>query len=137
MFILSKATVVMLIGVSSLSGCSFSIPARVHDPGVAIETVSTESGQIRSVGFWTDRDGLTLRGEVLPNSSGKIPEGHVDISITVPDRSSTVCSIAKLYRERSHNDGDFSHSFVSLPPRGSRVRVWYHPETMTHGDCAG
>ncbi|MDX1430024.1 MAG: hypothetical protein R3282_07035, partial [Rhodothermales bacterium] len=59
-----RTWIVVLTGVLSLAGCT-NIPTRVHDPGINIEPVSSETGQIRSVGFWTDRNGLSLRGEVV------------------------------------------------------------------------
>lgn len=132
----NKAWIVVLTAVSSLAGCT-NIPTRVHDPGVNIDSVSNETGQIRSVAFWTDRSGLSLRGEVVPFSDSSCAlDGHIDVAITVPDRSSTVCTTAQLYRERSHDDVDFSHPFVSLPPRGSHLRVWYHRATELHDDCS-
>ncbi len=127
---------VMLIGVPSLFACA-DVPTRIHEPGVVIEPATSEVARLRSVGFWTDRNGLTLRGEVLPASPGQtLPGGHVDIAITVADRSSTVCTTATMYQENEHADNDFSHPFVSLPPRGSRVRVAYHATDITHDDCA-
>lgn len=131
-----KTWIVVLTGVSSLAGCT-NIPTRIHDPGINIEPVSSETGQIRSVGFWTDRNGLSLRGEVVRLSdSSRALDGHIDVAITVPDRSSTVCTTAQLYRESGHGDVDFSHPFVTLPPRGSYLRVWYHPATESHDECA-
>ena len=64
----------MLVGMPFLFACS-NVPTRIHEPGVVIESASSEVARLRSVGFWTDRDGLTLRGEVLPALSGQtLPE---------------------------------------------------------------
>lgn len=126
---------VMLIGVPSLFACA-NISTRIHEPGIVIEPATSEVARLRSVGFWSDRDGLTLRGELLPASPGQsLPGGHVDIAISVPDRSSTVCTTATMYQENDHADNDFSHAFVALPPRGSRVRVAFHATDITHDDC--
>lgn len=127
---------VLLIGMPSLFACA-NVPTRIHETGVVIEPATSEVARLRSVGFWTDRDGLTLRGEVLPVSPAQsLPGGHVDIAITVPDRSSTVCTTATMYQENEHADNDFSHPFVSLPPRGSRVRVAYHATDIPHDGCS-
>lgn len=126
----------MLVGMAFLFACS-NVPTRIHEPGVVIESASSEVARLRSVGFWTDRDGLTLRGDVLPALFGQtLPGGHVDIAIIVPDRSSTVCTLAPIYQENQHADSDFSHAFVALPPRGSRVRVAYHATDINHDGCS-
>lgn len=132
----NKLYPILLLSMLPTSACT-SLPTRVHDSGVEIESVSNDAARLRSVAFWTDRKGLSLHGEVLPGPSrDALEDGHVDISITVPDGSSTVCTSAELYVERSHKDDDFSRSFVSLPPRGSQVRVWYHAVAMLHDDCS-
>lgn len=137
MVAINKHWPIALISMLSVSACT-SLPTRIHDSGVELEPVSNDVARIRSAAFWTGPDGISLRGEVLPGSSGaSLVDGHVDISISMPDGSSTVCTTAELYVERSHIDDDFSHAFVSLPPRGSRVRVWYHPAAMIHDDCSG
>lgn len=137
MVAMNKTCPIALISILSVSACT-SLPTRIHGSGVEIEPVSNDAARIRSVAFWTGPDGISLRGELLPGSSGdSLLDGHVDISISVPDGTSTVCTTAELYVERSHTDDDFSHPFVSLPPRGSRVRIWYHPAAMIHDDCSG
>ena len=131
----NKAYPILLISMLSMTACT-SIPTRVHDSGVQIEPASNDAARIRSVAFWTDRGRLSLRGEVLPASSDSLVDGHVDISITVPDRSRTVCTVAELYVEHRNADKDFSHPFASLPARGSRVRVWYHAAAPNHDACS-
>lgn len=132
----NKAYPTLLISMLSMTACT-SMPTRVHDSGIQVEPVSNDAARIRSVGFWTDRDRLTLRGEVLPASSAtSFADGHVDISITTPDGSRTVCTVAEFYIKHRYADKDFSHPFASLPPRGSRVRVWYHAAAPVHDDCS-
>ena len=132
----NKAYPILLISMLSVSACT-SMPTRVHDSGVEIKSVSNDTARLRSVAFWTDRKGISLRGEVLPGpSADALEDGHVDIAITVPDGSSTVCTSAELYVERTHKDADFARPFVSLPPRKSQVRVWYHAAAMDHDDCS-
>lgn len=131
----SKSLTTMLLSVLATYGCA-SIATLAHDTGVRIEPISNESGRIRSPGFWTDADGISLRGDVLPSSAGQSPlVGHIDIAITVPDGSNTVCTTTPLITDRRYGGSGFSQPFVSLPPRGSRVRVWYHSVTATHNDC--
>ena len=126
----------LLVGVLVTSAC-VSVPTFVHDSGVRIVPISNESGRIRSPGFWTDRDGISLRGDVLPGSAGQSPlVGHIDISITVPDGSNTVCTMTPLITDRRYEGSRFNRPFASMPPRGSRVRVWYHSVTASHDDCA-
>ena len=126
----------LLVGVLMTSAC-VSVPTFVHDSGVRIVPISNESGRIRSPGFWTDRDGISLRGDVLPGSAGQSPlVGHIDIAITVPDGSNTVCTMTPLITDRRYEGSRFNRPFASMPPRGSRVRVWYHSVTASHDDCA-
>jgi len=132
----SKSLTTMLLSVLATSGCA-NVATLAHDTGVRIEPISNESGRIRSPGFWTDADGISLRGDVLPGSAGQSPlVGHIDIAITVPDGSNTVCTITPLITDRRYEGSRFNRPFVSLPPRGSRVRVLYHAVTAAHDDCA-
>ena len=127
---------VALIGTLVMPACT-SIPTRIHDSGVNIQPVSNDSGSIRSAGFWMDRKGVILRGKFSPNPADKIPvTGHIDVSITVPDGSNSVCTTAQLVKDRQYAGNAFVHRFVSLPPRGSFVRVWHHPVTAIHSNCA-
>jgi len=126
----------VLIGVLATSACT-NIPTRVHDSGVRIEAISNGTANIRSAAFWRDHDGLSLRGEV---SATAIDEdslvGHIDISITMPDGSSTVCTTAEQDKDSKQAFKPFTHRFESLPPRGSFLRVWHHPAPAPHDDCA-
>lgn len=125
----------MLLIVLITTACA-PVATLVHDSGIKIEPISNETGRIRSPGFWIDRDGISLRGEVLPGSAEQSSmTGHVDISITVPDGSNSVCTIALLKIDRRSGASAFSQRFVSLPPRGSRVRIWHDSMTATHHDC--
>lgn len=125
----------VLIGVLTISACS-NIPTRIHDSGVRIEPISNDTANIRSAAFWRDRDGLSLRGEF---SAKPINEdsliGHIDISITVPDGSNTVCTTTVPDTDSKQAFKPFAHRFESLPPRGSLLRVWHHPAPAPHDDC--
>ena len=126
---------ISLIAILATAACT-SIPTRVHDSGIKIEPVSNDTGSIRSAGFWRDRNGISLRGEVSPNPVSESPlAGHIDVSITVPDKSSTVCTTADPNKDPKHVLKSFSRRFESLPPRGSLVRVWHHPAAATHDSC--
>lgn len=130
-----KTHLFVLIGVLTTSACS-NIPTRIHDSGVRIEPISNESADVRSAAFWRDRDGLILRGEFFakPISEDSLI-GHIDISITVPDESITVCTTAQQDKDSKQAYKPFTHRFDSLPPRGSSLRVWHHPAPAPHDDC--
>ena len=137
MMTINRATphLFLLIGVLTTSACT-NIPTRVHDSGVRIEPVSNDTAYIRSAAFWTDRGGLSLRGEVSAkplNEDGL--SGHIDISITVPDGSNTVCTTTEQDKYSNQAFMPFTLQFESLPPRGSFLRVWHHPAPARHDDC--
>jgi hypothetical protein len=123
-----------LLGILATSACT-NIPTRIHESGARIEPVSNDTGSIRSAAFWRDRDGLSLRGEVSANSVNEnLLAGHIDISITLPDESNAVCTTADWDADSKQALKPFSQRFETLPPRGTRLRVWLHPATA-HGDC--
>jgi len=125
----------VLLGFLATSACT-NIPTRIHDSGVEIDPVSNDTGSVRSAAFWQDREGLSLRGDVSPRPANEdLLAGHVDISITSPDESNTVCATAEWGADSKQVLKPFFHRFESLPRKGSRLRVWHHPAT-THDDCA-
>ena len=125
----------VLIGVLTTSACS-NIPTRIHNSGVRIEPISNDTANIRSAAFWRDRDGLSLRGEfsATPMNANSLI-GHVDISITVPDGSNTVCTTAQQDKDSKQAFKPFTHRFEALPPRGSLLRIWHHSVPALHDDC--
>jgi hypothetical protein len=117
-----------------MSACT-SLPSRLHDTGVRIEPVLNDGAEVRSVGFWTNDEGIMLRGEVVANALDDQPlPGHVDVAITVPDGSNTVCTVAEFLEDRQTPVNTYSRRFEAVPPEGSTVRVSYHA-SQSHGDC--
>lgn len=127
--------VMVLLAVGFTSACT-SLPYRLHDTGVRLEPTSSDGADIRSVGFWTDDTQILLRGEVIANrNESRSLSGHVDVAITVPDGSNTVCTVAPLEDKRQSPVNTYSRRFESIPPEGSRIRVSYHA-SPSHPDCA-
>lgn len=132
----NRSWLIAIISLLGVSACT-NLPTRVHGSGVKIEPVSNETGTVRSAAFWTNSDGISLRGEVaLPPTDEGLMTGHIDIAITVPDGSTTVCAVAPLIADRRYGDIVYAHRFVSLPPRGSAIRLWHHA-SADHQACAG
>jgi hypothetical protein len=124
----------VLLTAGGASACT-SMPSRIHDTGVRIEPISNDGGEIRSVGFWTNDEGIMLRGEVVANAFDNQPlPGHVDVAITVPDGSNTVCTVAEFLEDRQTPVNTYSRRFEALPPEASTVRVAYHAG-QSHSDC--
>ena len=74
------AVPITAISVLAIGGC-YNLPTRVHDPGVRIELVTSEQGAIRTAGFWTDKDGLILRGDLPPDERNRRTDvERVDVS---------------------------------------------------------
>jgi hypothetical protein len=132
----SKITIylIVLFAAGSMSACT-SLPSRLHDTGVRLEPVLNDGAEVRSVGFWTNDEGIMLRGEVVANAFDNRPlPGHVDVAITVPDGSNTVCTVAEFLEDRQTPVNTYSRRFEAVPPEGSTVRVAYHA-SQSHGDC--
>ena len=132
----SKTTIylIVLFAAGSMSACT-SLPSRLHDTGVRLEPVLNDGAEIRSVGFWTNDEGIMLRGEVVANAFDNRPlPGHVDVAITIPDGSNTVCTVAEFLEDRQTPVNTYSRRFEAVPPEGSTVRVAYHA-SQSHGDC--
>lgn len=132
----SKITIylIVLVAAGSMSACT-SLPSRLHDTGVRIEPVLNDGAEVRSVGFWTNDEGIMLRGEVVANAFDDRPlPGHVDVAITIPDGSNTVCTVAEFLEDRQTPVNTYSRRFEAVPPEGSTVRVAYHA-SQSHGDC--
>ena len=132
----SKTTIylIVLFAAGSMSACT-SLPSRLHDTGVRIEPVLNDGAEVRSVGFWTNDEGIMLRGEVVANAFDNRPlPGHVDVAVTVPDGSNTVCTVAEFLEDRQTPVNTYSRRFEAVPPEGSTVRVAYHA-SQSHGDC--
>jgi len=125
---------IVLFAAGSMSACT-SLPSRLHDTGVQIEPVLNDGAEVRSVGFWTNDEGIMLRGEVVANAFDNRPlPGHVDVAITIPDGSNTVCTVAEFLEDRQTPANTYSRRFEAVPPQGSTVRVAYHA-SQSHGDC--
>ena len=126
------------LGVAALamaaSSCAW-ISTYVDEPLVDIEKISTPTARIASAHFWLGGDQLSLRGEVVPNPISKSPlKGHLDIEIVDPDQTRTVCLTTPTRLRPRHVRKTYSVAFDALPPPGSTIRVWHHPES-THGTC--
>lgn len=129
------ANLIVLLAAGFVSACA-SLPYRLHDTGVRLEPISVDGVDIRSVGFWTDDTQILLRGEVIANrSESRSLSGHVDVAITVPDGSNTVCTVAPFEVDRQSPVNIYSRRFETIPPEGSRIRVSYHA-SQSHSDCA-
>ena len=129
-----KTYLTILLVAGSVSACT-SLPSRLHDTGVRIEPVLNDGAEVRSAGFWTNDEGIMLRGEVVANAFDIRPlPGHVDVAITVPDGSNTVCTVAEFLEDRQTPVNTYSRRFEALPPESSTVRVAYHA-SQSHGDC--
>jgi hypothetical protein len=117
------------------SSCSM-IPRNITDSGVEIERVSTPSGYIKSANLWEDRNGISLRGSVSdrPVSKKTYLPGHIDISITEPDRGNTVCTTTMQKNIGRKKQKPFSLQLETLPAPGSVVRVWHH-KAREHDCC--
>ena len=114
------------------SSCAW-ISTYVDEPQVDIEKISTPTARIASAHFWLHGDQLSLRGEVVPNPITKSPlKGHLDIEIVDPNQTSAVCLTTPNRLRPRHVRKAYSLSLEALPPPGSTVRVWHHPE-RTHG----
>lgn len=129
-----KTYLAALLVAGSVSACT-SLPSRLHDTGVRIEPVLNDGAEVRSAGFWTNDEGIMLRGEVVANALDIQPlPGHVDVAITMPDGSNTVCTVAEFLEDRQAPVNTYSRRFEALPPESSTVRVAYHA-SQSHGDC--
>jgi len=73
----SKITIylIVLFAAGSMSACT-SLPSRLHDTGVRIEPVLNDGAEVRSAGFWTNDEGIMLRGQVVANTLDDQPCGH-------------------------------------------------------------
>ena len=103
--------------------------------GYKIEVVSKSTSKAKI--FWTrvsEEDGkLHVSGKIKrKNRQQQVPFGHIDI--VVVDASGNVlmdntvaykpAKVNKLLRKASK----FSYEFVSLPPKGSNIKVSYHKD---------
>jgi hypothetical protein len=130
----TRIYLIVLFAAGNVSACT-SLPSRLHDTGVRIEPVLNDGAEVRSAGFWTNDEGIMLRGEVVANAFDNQPlPGHVDVAITVPDGSNTVCTVAEFLEDRQTPVNTYSRRFEALPPEASKVRVAYHAG-QSHSDC--
>ena len=135
MNIKQAAVTVTAMSVLAIGGC-YNLPTRVHDPGVRIELVTSEQGAIRTAGFWTDKDGLILRGDLPPDERNRRTDvEHIDIAILKPGGHNSVCVIAPLTIDGRHGGSVFTRRFAALPPTGSLVRLKRHLSDP-HAGCA-
>ena len=119
----------------SVPSCAW-MSTYVSEPRVSIERISTPTGRIVSANFWRDGEQLSLRGQVVSNPVTKGPiDGHVDIEILSPDRTSRTCVIASPRLRARKVRKPYLAPFVALPLPGSEVRVWHHPADP-HTNCA-
>ena len=129
------AVPITAVSVLAVAGCT-NLPTRVHDPGVRIELVTSEQGTIRTAGFWRDKNGLSLRGDLSPDGRNRLPDTeHIDIAILNPGGRNAVCVIAPLLIDGRHGGSVFSRRFATLPPTGSLVRLKRHVSDP-HSGCA-
>lgn len=133
---ISILTLMMMAGAGLISSCAW-VPTLVSDSGVIIEMESTSSGRITSTHFWRDRRGYQLHGEVVPHPITKGPMGgHVDIVITAPNETNTVCTTVRQRTSVGHVRKPFYSRLDEMPTRGSIVKIKHH-DSLNHRTCVG